>query len=132
MTGQTEKKKKTNNPKSRTTQLNLRLTVDEKIIIDSNAEKVGKKTSEYARDVLIYNVYQKDSQNDIQSLRSENQELLQKQTEFLGLLSSKEDTNRKLLDMLDAERNRTVSLIETIESFENRSFGQKLRDLFRK
>lgn len=117
---------------NRTTQINLRLSLEEKSVIDRNAEQAGKKVSEYVRDVLIYNVYQNESQNDIQSLKNENQELLRKQTEFLGLLSSKEDTNRKLLEMLDSERNRTVSLIETIEAFEKRSFSQKLRDLFRK
>ncbi|VHA90670.1 Uncharacterised protein [Streptococcus pyogenes] len=81
------------------------------------------------------NVYKKDIQmylQKIDEIQEDNAKLLGKQTEFLNLISKKEDTNKSLLDMLQNEQKKNLSLVQDIEDIKNRSFSQKLKDLFRK
>ncbi|WP_194118057.1 hypothetical protein, partial [Streptococcus pyogenes] len=104
------------------------------------ASEIGKKASDYIREKALYeaeekNVYKKDIQmylQKIDEIQEDNAKLLGKQTEFLNLISKKEDTNKSLLDMLQNEQKKNLSLVQDIEDIKNRSFSQKLKDLFRK
>ncbi|VHM21329.1 plasmid mobilization protein [Streptococcus pyogenes] len=124
----------------RTEQINVRLTKEEKESIFNKASEVGKKASDYIREKALYeseekNVYKKDIQKYLQKIdnvQEENAGLLQKQTEFLELISKKEDTNRELLNMFKLEQEKNLALVQDIEDIKNRSFSQKLRDLFSK
>ena len=124
----------------RTEQINIRLTQEEKEAIFLKASEVGRKASDYIREKALYeaeetDVYKKDIQlylQKIDNIQEENSELLKKQTEFLDLISKKEDTNKNLLDMFQKEQEKNLALVQNIEEMKNRSFSQKLKDLFRK
>lgn len=124
----------------RTEQINIRLTQEEKEAIFLKASEAGRKTSDYIREKALYeveetDVYKKDIQlylQKIDNIQEENAELLRRQTEFLDLISKKEDTNKNLLDMFQKEQEKNLALVQNIEEMKNRSFSQKLKDLFRK
>ena len=124
----------------RTEQINIRLTQEEKEAIFLKASEAGRKASDYIREKALYeaeetNVYKKDIQlylQKIDNIQEENAELLRRQTEFLDLISKKEDTNKNLLDMFQKEQEKNLALVQNIEEMKNRSFSQKLKDLFRK
>jgi uncharacterized protein (DUF1778 family) len=124
----------------RTEQINIRLTQEEKEAIFLKASEAGRKASDYIREKALYeaeetDVYKKDIQlylQKIDNIQEENSELLKKQTEFLDLISKKEDTNKNLLDMFQKEQEKNLALVQNIEEMRNRSFSQKLKDLFRK
>lgn len=124
----------------RTEQINIRLTQEEKEAIFLKASEAGRKASDYIREKALYeaeetDVYKKDIQlylQKIDNIQEENLELLKKQTEFLDLISKKEDTNKNLLDMFQKEQEKNLALVQNIEEMRNRSFSQKLKDLFRK
>lgn len=124
----------------RTEQINIRLTQEEKEAIFLKASEAGRKASDYIREKALYeaeetDVYKKDIQlylQKIDNIQEENAELLRKQTEFLDLISKKEDTNKNLLDMFQKEQEKNLALVQNIEEMKNRSFSQKLKDLFRK
>lgn len=124
----------------RTEQINIRLTQEEKEAIFLKASEAGRKASDYIREKALYeaeetDVYKKDIQlylQKIDNIQEENAELLRKQTEFLDLISKKEDTNKNLLDMFQKEQEKNLALVQNIEEMRNRSFSQKLKDLFRK
>ena len=124
----------------RTEQINIRLTQEEKEAIFLKASEAGRKASDYIREKALYeveetDVYKKDIQlylQKIDNIQEENAELLRRQTEFLDLISKKEDTNKNLLDMFQKEQEKNLALVQNIEEMKNRSFSQKLKDLFRK
>lgn len=124
----------------RTEQINIRLTQEEKEAIFLKASEAGRKASDYIREKALYeaeetDVYKKDIQlylQKIDNIQEENAELLRRQTEFLDLISKKEDTNKNLLDMFQKEQEKNLVLVQNIEEMKNRSFSQKLKDLFRK
>ena len=124
----------------RTEQINIRLTQEEKEAIFLKASEAGRKASDYIREKALYeaeetNVYKKDIQlylQKIDNIQEENAELLRRQTEFLDLISKNEDTNKNLLDMFQKEQEKNLALVQNIEEMKNRSFSQKLKDLFRK
>ena len=124
----------------RTEQINIRLTQEEKEAIFLKASEAGRKASDYIREKALYeaeetDVYKKDIQlylQKIDNIQEENAELLRRQTEFLELISKKEDTNKNLLDMFQKEQEKNLALVQNIEEMKNRSFSQKLKDLFRK
>lgn len=124
----------------RTEQINIRLTQEEKEAIFLKASEAGRKASDYIREKALYeaeetDVYKKDIQlylQKIDNIQEENAELLRRQTEFLDLISKKEDTNKNLLDMFQKEQEKNLALVQNIEEMKNRSFSQKIKDLFRK
>lgn len=124
----------------RTEQINIRLTKEEKNTVFDKANKAGKKASDYIREKALYevldsDVYKKDIQlylQKIDKVQEDNAKLLEKQTEFLNLISKKEDINKHLLNMLQKEKENNIALVQNIEEIKNRSFYQKLRDLFSK
>lgn len=126
---------------NRTTQINIRLTKEEKSEIENLAHKSGKKVSDFVREKALKNDDNKDKNvnnkniqmylQKIDEIQKENAELLRNQTEFLKLISSKDEINKNLLDMFKLEQEKSIALSQTIEQFEKRSFSQKFRDLFK-
>lgn len=107
-------------------QINIRVSVQEKEILDKEAEKQGLKRSEYIRNKLFSEPATESIQNDIQTYTDNINKLFEMNQQLIENDKIKSETINNLTKLFSEEQKKTLALTQELEVEKNKTIFQKI------
>lgn len=107
-------------------QINIRVSVQEKEILDKEAEKQGLKRSEYIRNKLFSEPATESVQNDIQTYTDNINKLFEMNQQLIENDKIKSETINNLTKLFSEEQKKTLALTQELEVEKNKTIFQKI------